>query len=103
MVQSIWYQHIGKGLCTNVNTGYYTDHNEDTVDAEKCAIHCNEERNIHVQGERECVYFSINANANKCRMYKPKKCALNACKCTADDAQDYDIYKSTFYYASRSL
>ena len=87
MVQSTWYKHIGKGLCTNVKKEFYKDHNEDTMDAEKCAIHCND--------ERECLYFSVNANANKCRTYNPK-----SGKCTSSGAQDYEIYKSRFNYAS---
>ena len=74
------YHLMGKGHCVS---GYYkgwtNDPDHATMDAEKCAIHCNE--------EPECMYFAVKP-LNTCSRYNS-----GAGKCPMKDEPHHELYK----------
>ena len=81
------YEHKGKGYCPS---GYYRGWVEDadhaTMDAEKCAIHCNE--------EPECLYFAVKP-LNTCSRY-----TSDAGDCPSNGVQDHELYKKLGTYTT---
>ena len=79
------YNHMGKGHC---DSGYYkgwgNDADQATMDAEKCAVHCNE--------EPECVYFAVTPK-HTCSRYNS-----GAGDCPSNDNQYHELYKNIGMY-----
>ncbi len=81
----VHYEHMGIGYCAS---GYYkgwgNDADHATMDAEKCAVHCNE--------EPECLYFAVKP-LNTCSRYNS-----GAGDCPMNSAQDHELYKKIGTY-----
>ena len=79
------YEHMGTGYCSS---GYYKGWEDDadhaTMDAEKCAIHCNE--------EPECLYFAVKP-LNTCSRYNS-----GAGDCTIVSDETHELYKKIGTY-----
>ena len=80
------YEHMGTGHCTN---GFYKGWNDDAdyaiMDAEKCAMLCNE--------EPECLYFAVKP-MNTCSRYNSI-----AGECPIDGSEDdHELYKKIGTY-----
>ena len=78
---------MGEGACTT--SGYYKGLEDDadhaTMDAEKCAIHCNK--------EPECLYFAV-LNSKTCSRYNP-----GDGNCIKDGRNDgYQLYRKISTY-----
>ena len=84
------YVHMGKGFCP---TGYYKGWEEDAdhaiMDAEKCAIHCNQ--------EPECLYFAVKPFFT-CSRYNS-----GAGDCPLSGDQDHELYKKIGTYTKHLL
>jgi hypothetical protein len=74
------YNHKGKGHCFHgFYKGWTQDADHATMDAEKCATHCNE--------EPECLYFAVRP-LKTCSRYNS-----GAGDCPSNGNQDHELYK----------
>ena len=84
------YNHMGKGHC---DSGYYkgwgNDADQATMDAEKCAVHCNE--------EPECVYFAVNP------LYTCSRYDINAGDCPSNLDVNHELYKKIGTYTMHQV
>jgi hypothetical protein len=81
---------MGKGFCPS---GYYKGWGHDadhaTMDAEKCAIHCNE--------EPDCLYFAVKP-LGTCSRYND-----GAGDCISNNILDHELYKKVGRYTTNHV